>query len=344
MKSIHLITKDELALDIAPIAPAKYRVQQIWDGVYKNYYQRWEEFTTLPQQLLAYLSQSYKLSTVNCIESINSSDGMTTKFLLQLFDESNIETVLIRSEDRNTICISTQVGCAVGCAFCATGAAGFHRDLTAGEIVDQVSFIAHTLAQSNQQITNIVLMGMGEPFLNYQETLQAVSIFNQSDRFDIGARRITISTIGIPDKINEFANIGKQYNLAISLHAPNDNVRKRLVPLANKYTIDEVMRAARFYVEKTNRRITYEYVLIKGINDSLDHARELGDLVQNQKCHINLIALNENEHFDGSPSEDGTIHEFIQVLLDRGITTTLRNSHGAGIQAGCGQLSGKYTK
>ena len=160
--------------------------------------------------------------------------------------------------------------------------------------------------------------------------------------FDIGARRITISTIGIPDKIRQFAEIGKQYNLAISLHAPNDKIRQDLIPIARKFPIKEILDSANYYIEKTNRRITYEYVLIKGINANKEHAIELADLLRNQKCHINLIALNMNNHYPGIPPGDTAIHAFIQILLDTGIPTTLRDSQGAGIQAGCGQLSGKY--
>lgn len=342
MKSIHSITKNELALEIARFTPKKYRVKQIWDGVYKHFYQQWENYTTLPNELIEYLSQHYTLTSVRQVDYLTSPDGLTTKYLLRLSDNAAIEAVLLRNDSRNTICISTQVGCPVGCSFCATGAAGFSRNLITNEIVDQVSFIANLLAQNNEQITNIVLMGMGEPFLNYDNTVSAIAIFNDADRFDIGARRITVSTIGIPERIRQFAEIGKQYNLAISLHAPTDKIRTQLVPLAKKYSIEEIINAAKLYVNRTNRRITYEYVLIKGINDGLVHAKELADLVHGQKCHINLIALNENKHFEGKAPDDASIHDFIQVLLDRGITTTLRNSQGAGIQAGCGQLSGKY--
>jgi 23S rRNA (adenine2503-C2)-methyltransferase len=342
MQSIHLISKEDIASAIAHLAPARYRIDQIRDGLYKHFYQDWSEFSNLPTQLIEYLSQNFSISSLYLKDSISSENGRTQKYLFQLSDDALIEAVLIRNDERNTICISTQVGCAVGCAFCATGAAGFSRNLNADEIIDQVSFIAYSLAKNNETITNIVLMGMGEPFLNYDQTIKAVSIFNHPEMFDIGARRITISTIGIPDKIRQFAEIGKQYNLAISLHAPNDIIRKELIPLARKISIDAILESANYYIEKTNRRITYEYVLIKGINDKDEHAIELAAILRKQKCHINLIALNKNEHFPGNPPDETRTHAFIQILLDAGIPTTLRDSQGAGIQAGCGQLSGKY--
>lgn len=342
MQSIHSVTKQDIASAIADIAPARYRVDQIFDGLYKHFFQDWNEFSNLPARLIEFLSKNYSISSLKLKKTISSENGRTQKYLLQLSDNALIETVLIKNVDRNTICISTQVGCAVGCAFCATGAAGFSRNINASEIIDQVSFIANLIAKEEKNITNIVLMGMGEPFLNYEQTIKAVSIFNHPEMFDIGARRITISTIGIPDKIRQFAEIGKQYNLAISLHAPNDSIRKELIPIARNISIDEILESTNYYIEKTKRRITYEYVLIQGINDSNVHALELAALLRKQKCHINLIALNKNDHYPENPPDITVIHDFIQILLDAGIPTTLRDSQGAGIQAGCGQLSGKF--
>ncbi len=342
MESIFLFSKQRIADAIKHIAPASYRVDQIWDGIYSQFYQDWSDFSNLPKKLVTFLSENYFISTLNQINATSSGDGNTQKYLFRLFDGALIEAVHIRNENRNTICISTQAGCAVGCVFCATGGAGFERNLSIGEIVSQVSHFGRNFSEINETISNIVLMGMGEPFLNYENTIQAVLLFNNADAFDIGARRITVSTIGIPEKIIEFSSIGKQFNLAISLHAPNDYLREQLVPIARKIKIADIISAAAYYIEKTNRRVTYEYVMIKDINDKLEHAKELAKLLSPQNCHVNLIALNKNAHFNGNPPSLSEIKNFSQILLENKIPTTIRNSQGAGIQAGCGQLSGKY--
>ena len=344
MKSIYLTPKKTLASLVKDISPARYRIDQIWEGLYKQFYQHWEEFSNLPADLITYLEENFLISQLQPIDSITSNDNNTQKFLFKLSDGKFIEAVHIKTENRNTICISTQVGCPVGCIFCATGAAGFYRNLSADEIISQVSFFAHNLSKTGETITNIVMMGMGDPFLNYEQTVKSVDFFNRSDTFNIGARRLTISTIGIPDKIRKFAEIGKQYNLAISLHAPNNTLRQKLVPIAKKISLDSILESAQYYIEKTNRRITYEYVLIENINDMDVHAKELACILKEQNCHVNLIALNPNVHFEGNPPDDLTLRNFSQILLDNGIPTTVRNSQGAKIQAGCGQLSGQYLK
>ena len=341
MRSAYSLSKEELEEFIRSIDPARYRVDQIWDGIYKHYYQSWDEFSNIPSKLIEQLSQTFQISPLDPVECVRSEDGNTEKYLFKLPDGELIETVSIKSEGRNTVCISTQVGCPVGCVFCATGTMGFKRNLLMEEIVSQVTYFAHLLAPSGEKISNIVLMGMGEPFLNYDQTVAAVSIFNKADTFDIGARRITISTIGIPERIKQFAEIGKQFNLAISLHAANDNLRNQLVPLAKRMPLASLLDAARYYIEKTNRRITYEYVLIHQINDSLDQAKELSLLLKGQNCHVNLIALNKNDHFAGKAPGESAIRNFSEILLANGIPTTIRNSQGANIQAGCGQLSGR---
>ena len=306
MRSAYSFSKAELSEFIRPVDPARYRVDQIWAGIYKHFYQSWDQFSNIPSKLIERLSQAFQISPLEPIDCARSEDGNTVKYLFKLPDGETIESVIIKSEERNTVCISTQVGCAVGCVFCATGAMGFKRNLLMEEIVSQVTYFAHLLAASGEKISNFVLMGMGEPFLNYDQTVAAVSLFNEADTFDIGARRITISTIGIPDRIKQFAEIGKQYNLAISLHAANDNLRNQLVPLAKRMPLASLLDAAQYYIEKTNRRITYEYVLIHQMNDSLEQAKELSLLLKDQNCHVNLIALNKNDHFAGK--EIGRAH------------------------------------
>ena len=258
-----------------------------------------------------------------------------------LEDGYHIETVLLKTDGRNTVCISTQAGCPVGCQFCATGNMGFFRNLKSSEIIGQVLFIANALSDQNENLNNIVLMGMGEPFLNSDEVIKSVHTFNDPDHFGIGARRITISTIGIVDKILEFSQEPRQFNLAISLHAPNDQLRQKLIPMAKKYPVTEIIAAAQNYIQSTNRRITFEYVLIDKINSKAKHALELANLVKHMNCHINLIALNPNEHFDGKAPSSEIIRSFSKILLDNKIPTTIRNSQGAQIKAGCGQLAFK---
>ena len=301
----------------------------------------WDDFSTLPKTLRESLEKEFSLNSLKKIESVFSNDLQTEKVLFQLDDSYFIESVLLRKDDRLTLCISSQSGCPVGCVFCATGNLGFKRNLTSGEIIEQVIFFINALKPQGEKLTNIVLMGMGEPFLNYENTITAVDRLNDADGLNIGARRITISTIGIIDKIKEFSEKELQINLSISLHAPNDQLRQQLVPLAKKYPIKELIEACRFYIAKTNRRITFEYVMIKGINDSPKFASELFSLLRGLNCHLNLIPLNPNMHFSGKPSDPSTIREFGRILIEKGIAASIRDSQGSDIQAGCGQLAGK---
>jgi len=325
---------------IQDIGEPKYRAKQIWEGIYKRHYIDWESYTTIPKNLISRLSKTYRLLPLTPIDESISSDGRTLKILFRLYDGITIETVHLINSNRNTICISTQAGCAVGCAFCATGNLGFRRNLFASEIIGQILFFSNRLAKLNQKITNIVLMGMGEPFLNYKQSLKSISRFNDPTAFDIGARRITVSTIGIIDKIKQFADEQRQYHLAISLHAPNDFIRRELIPIAQDVQIKDLIEAAKYYIKKTNRRISYEYVLIDRINSEKEHARALVRLLKYQNCHVNLIALNPNPQYNENPPDDKKIKDFNGILQKNGIPCTIRNSQGASIKAGCGQLAG----
>ena len=233
----------------------------------------WQDFTNIPKELRLFLESRYSLGSLNVLDETSASDQQSTKYLFSLSDGNFVESVILRNNDRITLCISTQSGCPVGCVFCATGKFGFFRDLTSGEIVEQVIHLSRLLSQQDEHITNIVLMGMGEPFLNFEATLDAVKRFNDNSGMNIGARRITISTIGIPDKILRFAQEGLQINLAVSLHAPNDTLRRELVPVAAKIHLSELMQACRQYIKATNRRITFEYVLINGRERSTSTGR-----------------------------------------------------------------------
>ncbi len=317
-----------------------FRASQIWEGLYKLNYSNWNDFSNLPIPLRTSLSQQYKILSLNPINEIKTINQRTTKILFQLDDGNLVESVHMVNKNRNTICISTQAGCSVGCAFCATGKNGFFRNLLVSEIVGQVLFFSHRLHAIGQRITNIVLMGMGEPFLNYNSTLQSLKRFNDPKGIAIGARKITISTIGIIEKIIKFAGELRQFKLAISLHASDDKIREELIPIAKKYPIKEILKSANYYILKTNRRITYEYVLIDKINSNREQAQTLAELLKKQNCHVNLIAVNPNSHFEGKPPSVRSINIFSNTLLRNGISTTIRNSQGSKIKAGCGQLEG----
>ncbi len=341
MRNFFDLQYNELQEYLNEIGESGFRAKQIWEGVYKHAYAEWQDFTNLSKDLRQTLRENFNLGSLKQIDQDNSVDGFSTKFLFELHDKNPIESVILRADDRITLCISTQSGCPIGCVFCATGNLGFIRDISSGEIIEQVIYLIRKLSIDNEHVTNIVLMGMGEPFLNYDATLAAVRRFNDPGGMNIGARRITISTIGIPDKILLFAQEGIQINLAVSLHAPNDTLRCKLVPLAKNIQIKDIIDACRQYVRTTNRRITFEYVMIANVNDKPEHARQLADLLDGLLCHVNLIGLNPTSHYSGSTPNRKTMKDFGRILLDRQIPTSIRNSQGSDIQAACGQLAGK---
>jgi len=340
MENILDIDYSTLEEKVLQLNEPSFRASQIWEGLYKLYYSNWNDFSNLPIPLRSSLSQQYNILSLDPIEENKTIDKRTTKILFQLDDGNLVEAVHLVNKNRNTICISTQAGCSVGCVFCATGENGFFRNLNVSEIVGQVLFFSQRLHAIGQRISNIVLMGMGEPFLNYNATLQSVNRFNDPKGIAIGARKITISTIGIIEKIIKFADEQRQFKLAISLHAPNDKIREDLIPLAKKYPIIEILKSADYYISKTNRRITYEYVLIDKKNSNREHALTLAELLKKQNCHVNLIAVNPNSHFEGKPPSVQSINQFSNLLSSNGISTTIRNSQGSKIKAGCGQLAG----
>jgi len=271
-----------------------------------------------------------------------SEDGETTKLLLRLSDGVLVETVLMQYPEegkhpRSTVCVSTQAGCAMGCVFCATGQMGFERNLTAGEIVAQVLHFARILASSDQHVTNVVFMGMGEPLANYAETVRAVRILTDPRAFGLGQRHITISTVGVIHGIDRLAAEGLQVGLAISLHAPSNALRRDLVPTAAPESVDALMAAAERYLKATGRRVTFEYALIAGVNDSLEVAAELAHLLRGTHAHVNLIPLNPTAGRFNRPGRSSVV-DFQRVLVAAGITCTVRVEKGSEISAACGQL------
>jgi 23S rRNA (adenine2503-C2)-methyltransferase len=321
-----------------------YRAVQIWQGLYQQLWATPEEFTNLPAELRHKLAEYFQFSSLRLETELKSNDQETTKVLFLLPDDRPVETVLMRYEQRRTLCISSQAGCAMGCVFCATGQMGFKRHLTSGEIVEQVIFFARQLKAENERVTNIVLMGMGEPLHNYDATLAAIDRLNDPQGFNLGERRFTISTVGLLPKIKQFADEKRQINLAISLHAATNELRSSMLPINRKYPIDELIQVSREYVEKTGRRITFEWALIQDINDSEEHARELARLLKGLICHVNIIPLNPTKEYAGRATTRQRAVAFQAVLEKSGIPCTIRIRRGIDIQAGCGQLAAESGK
>ncbi len=316
-----------------------YRAAQIWQGVYKNLWASAAQFTNLPISLRDQLDAEFNFSGLRPLASLTSKDGETTKTLFILTDEKAIEAVLMRYSRRNTLCISTQAGCAMGCTFCATGQMGFKRHLTSGEIVAQVLYYARSLAAQGEQVTNIVLMGMGEPLHNYDAVMAAIDRLNDENGLNLGARRFTISTVGIIPMIRRFAEEKRQVNLAISLHAVTDEQRSAMLPINKKYPVADLMQAVREYAALTGRRVTFEWALIQGVNDSVETARDLSLLLKGLLCHVNVIPLNPTSAFQGRGSTRERAAAFKAELERNGIPCTIRIRRGIDIQAGCGQLA-----
>jgi 23S rRNA (adenine2503-C2)-methyltransferase len=315
-----------------------FRARQIWGWLYKRTVQDFDQMTNLPLSLRQELSRIAVLDTSTVVAEQLSSDGQTKKVLTRLADGRFIETVLMRYDKRRTLCISTQAGCAMGCVFCATGQMGFYRHLTAGEIVAPVIRFARELAREERRVTNIVMMGMGEPLHNYDNTLAAIDRLTDDEGFNLGARKITISSVGLVPAIRRYAEEQRQSPLAISLHAATNEERDRLIPINRKWPIETLMDACHYYIEKSGRRITFEWALIAETNDTVDQAKALGQLLQGMLCHVNLIPLNPTAGYPGAPSSRRRVEAFCQVLASYGVTSTVRVRRGIDIQAGCGQL------
>ncbi len=315
-----------------------FRAAQIWDWIYRQLADDFGQMTNLPLALRGQLSKNYRIGALTPVAEQVSEDGLTRKELLELADGETIESVLMSYDRRQTVCVSTQVGCPIGCAFCATGQSGFSRHLSAGEIVGQPLYFARLLRAKQQSVTNVVIMGMGEPLLNYDAMWQAVETWNDRRGFGLGARKITISTAGHVPGIRRLAGERLQVGLAISLHAAHDALRDRLVPLNRTYPLQALLEACRGYVDATHRRVTIEYALMDGVNDSMVHARQLAGLLAGLMCHVNLIPLNPTGDGDYRPSPPSRVRAFEQVLAEHQVPTTTRLRRGLDIQAGCGQL------
>ena len=316
-----------------------YRADQIWQGIYQGIKDGPDRISNIPKSLRERLKGHFSFRSLSPETSLFSNDRQTVKTLFRLVDGQAIETVLMYYEKRRTLCISTQSGCAMGCVFCATGQMGFHRNLTRGEIVEQVVYFARHLKESDQKLTNIVIMGMGEPFHNYAETMAAVDRLNHPRGMNLGARRFTISTVGLIPEILRFANDQRQVNLAVSLHAADDELRSTMLPVNKKYPLDELINACREYVNMTHRRITFEWALIYDKNDTLDQASKLANLLRGLLCHVNIIPLNPTDGYSGKATTMERARIFKAELERQGIPCSIRVRRGIEIQAGCGQLA-----
>jgi 23S rRNA (adenine2503-C2)-methyltransferase len=316
-----------------------YRAHQIWQGLYRQFWDSPEQFTNIPTFLRVRLAENVDFKAIALTTALNSSDGQTVKSLFKLPDGKSIEAVLMRYEKRNTLCISSQAGCAMGCVFCATGQMGFNRNLSSGEIVAQVMYYAHLLHNEANLVTNVVLMGMGEPFHNYDNTLAAIDRLNDPQGYNFGARRFTISTVGLIPAIRRFAAEKRQINLAVSLHAAQDDLRTSMLPVNKRYPIDELLAACRDYIVATGRRVTFEWALINEVNDTPEQATLLAKKLKGMLCHVNAIPLNPTQGYTGQATTRDRAEKFKQVLDEFGIPCTIRLRRGIDIQAGCGQLA-----
>lgn len=329
----------DLSSSLAGWGEPKFRAGQIWQGLYQSLWASANDFSNLPKSLRQKLDDEFSFSHLDPITSLNSNDGETQKTLFHLPDGRPIETVRMLYNKRRTLCISTQSGCAMGCVFCATGQMGYLRHLSSGEIIEQVLYFARKLAAEGDVVSNIVMMGMGEPFHNYDATLSAIDRLNHPEGMKLGARRFTISTVGLVPAINRFAQEKRQTNLAISLHAADDELRSSMLPINKRYPIADLMAAVQNYTELTHRRVTFEWALIQGVNDTPEQAHKLAALLKGMLAHVNVIPLNPTDGYNGQPTSPIQAKNFQSILENKGIPCSIRIRRGIDIQAGCGQLA-----
>jgi 23S rRNA (adenine2503-C2)-methyltransferase len=341
--SIYSLQLHELKEWLTNNGEKPFRAEQIYDWLYKKRVSLFEDMNNLSKSLRDKLSENFQITTLKTVIKQSSSDG-TIKFLFELHDGYSIETVLMRHDYGNSVCVTTQVGCRIGCTFCASTLGGLKRHLEAGEIVAQVVTVQQALDETDERVSSVVIMGIGEPFDNYDNMMAFLKIINHDKALMIGARHITVSTSGIVPKIYQFADENMQINFAISLHAPNTELRSRLMPINRAYKLDDLMKSVRYYIDKTGRRISFEYGLFGGVNDSVEHAEELADLLKELKCHVNLIPVNYVPERDYVRTPKDKIFAFEKTLKNRGINVTIRREQGHDIDAACGQLRAKERK
>ncbi|MFH1189300.1 MAG: 23S rRNA (adenine(2503)-C(2))-methyltransferase RlmN [Candidatus Omnitrophota bacterium] len=330
------LSKAELGSALEALGAEAYRAGQIFRWLYARGVRSFDEMTDLPDEFRRRLKDRFHITHPAMLDSVRSADDGTTKYLLKLEDASAIETVFLPEKDRATVCLSTQVGCKFACSFCASAPFGFVRNLKASEILDEVLFVKSKNPES--AVTNLVFMGIGEPFDNYDNVMKAVRLFNDPDAFNIGARKMTISTCGIIPGIKKLEKEGLQVELSVSLHSADDKVRSKLVPVNKKYPVKELIAACEEYIGNTGRVITFEYILIKGANASAEDAMKLVKLLKGMKCKVNTISYNKIRIKGYTEPPQPEVKSFLKVLRDNGINAIHRRSRGEDIDAGCGQL------
>lgn len=329
---------NEIKIYLEGLSEKPFRAKQIFKWVHKSV-RDVDEMTDLSKDLREKLKKDLYVSNMDIVGVKASEKDGTRKYLMAMKDGNIVECVFMKYNHGNSICISTQAGCRMGCTFCASTIGGKNRDLTAGEMLGQILEVQR---DTGEEISNIVLMGTGEPFDNYDNVMKFLSLVNSKEGINIGMRHITISTCGLVPEIKRLADENSQVTLAISLHAPNDELRQNIMPIAKKYSLEELMEACKYYVEKTNRRITFEYSLIDGVNDLKEHALELVSLLNGMLCHVNLIPINAVKEREYKKSKQEKVDAFKKILLSRGVEATVRRELGSDIDAACGQLRRQY--
>ncbi|MDM5297885.1 23S rRNA (adenine(2503)-C(2))-methyltransferase RlmN [Bacillus pumilus] len=340
MPSIYSFELHELKSWLKDQGEKPFRAAQIFEWLYEKRVTSFEQMSNLSKDLREKLKAQFTITTLKTVIKQTSQDG-TIKFLFELHDGYTIETVLMRHEYGNSVCVTTQVGCRIGCTFCASTLGGLKRNLEAGEIVAQVLKVQQALDETEERVSSVVIMGIGEPFDNFEEMLAFLKIINHDNGLNIGARHITVSTSGIIPKIYQFADEQMQINFAVSLHAPNTDIRSRLMPINKAYQLPKLMEAIEYYIQKTGRRVSFEYGLFGGVNDQVHHAEELADLLKGIKCHVNLIPVNYVPERDYVRTPKEQIFLFEKTLKGRGVNVTIRREQGHDIDAACGQLRAK---
>ena len=336
IKSLYL---EELTEKLKEMGQPAFRAKQIFEWLHEKLVENYEEMTNLSKELREKLKKTYPLVTLKVVDALRSRSDETVKYLFQLEDNRVIESVRMKYHHGNSVCISSQVGCRMGCKFCASTIGGKERDLLPSEMLDQIYRIQ---ALSGERVSNVVVMGTGEPLDNYDNLIRFIKLLSDPKGLNISTRNITVSTCGLPEGIRKLAKEGLPITLALSLHAPNNEIRKQLMPIANQYDLQEVLDAFKDYYDLTGRRLTFEYSLVEGVNDEEEHAKELANLIKGLNCHVNLIPVNPIKERNFKKSENKKIQNFKNILEKYRINVTIRREMGADINAACGQLRKSY--
>lgn len=337
MNNIYNYRLEDLKEYFKNINEKEFKATQVYEWLYKKRVKSFDEMTNIKKEVIEKLKQDFSIEPLRILKKQIDTD--VCKYLFELSDNNKIEAVLMKHDYGNSLCVSTQVGCNMSCAFCESGRLKKVRNLKSYEMVLQILEVEEDL---NIRISHIVLMGIGEPFDNYENVMNFIDIINEPKGIDLGARHITVSTSGLVPKINEFANNPKQVNLAISLHAPNNEIRNKIMPINKAYPIEKLIESVKEYIKKTNRRVTFEYIMLKDINDKVENAIELSKLLKGINCYVNLIPYNETSHIEYKKSEKEQILKFYDTLKKNNINVTVRKEFGKKVSAACGQLRSNY--